>query len=320
MVETIKSRKEKAVKAKYVLDPEFPYEIFVDISSLCNHTCVFCSNSIIKRKNTMEPSIVRRVLKEAFDNGTRSVGLYGIGEPFLVKKLDEYVAYARGIGYEYIFLTTNGSLATPDRVKKVLDSGLNSIKFSISAGTRQSYKKIHGKDDFDTVLENLIWVYEYRKKSKLNYRIYVTMVYTDETKHEIELLKNLVCPYIDEWDPHLLTNQCGNKYDNNELGEIEKYNVRGRVKAETCFQPFKGFLVTPEGYVSACVLDYQSYLIVGDINKSSLKEIWNNKIYTAFRKAHIEGNINNIICYNCLNNTDNTVKPLTPEYATSFEK
>lgn len=318
-METIEKRKKLATKAKYVVDPPFPKEIFIDLTSFCNHACVFCANSKLKHKHTMEPRMVKRILQEAYENGTRDIGLYATGESFLVKNLSEYVSEAKQIGYEYIFITTNGALSTPERVKPILDAGLSSIKFSINAGTRESYKKIHGKDDFEKVLQNLKWIAEYRKRARKNYRIYVTMVYTDATKHEKNLLKELVTPYIDEWDPHLLTNLCGNKYDNNELGEIEKNNIRGRLKSKICFQPFKSFTVTPEGYISACVVDYQKYLIVADLNKTTLKEAWTNEIYTAFRKKHIKGNIKGLICYNCINNTNEKIIPLIPEYADPFE-
>src|SRR3989304_2812416 len=223
MIETIKKRKNLAVMAEYSVNPPFPREIFIDLTSFCNHSCVFCSNSKLKQRHTMKPDMVKRVLQEAYENGTRDAG------------------------------------------------------------------------------------------------IYVTMVYTDSTEQEIDLIRELVQPYIDEWDPHLLTNQCGNKFDNNELGNIEEFNIRGRSKSDICFQPFKGFTVTPEGYVSACVLDYQKYLIVGDLNKTTLKEIWTNKIYTLFRERHIENNIKGLICYNCINNTDENITPLMPEYTETFQ-
>lgn len=315
MAETIQKRKKLATEVKYTVNPPFPSEIFIDLTSFCNHSCIFCSNARVKNKRTMPQELVKNVLIEAYKNGTRDIGLYATGESFLIKNLGEYVTEAKQIGYDYIFITTNGALATPERVKPVLDAGLSSIKFSISAGTRETYKKIHGKDDFDRVLQNLKWIAEYRMSSGLDYRIYVTMVYTDITKHEINILQELVAPYIDEWDPHLLTNQCGNKKDNNELGEIEKFNIRGRTKSKICFQPFKSFTVTPEGYISACVLDYQKLLIVGDINRSTLQEVWTNDVYTRFRKNHLDGSIKGLICYNCINNTNEKVTPLLPEYA-----
>lgn len=316
---TIKERKKLAIQADHVLEPRFPREILVDLTSYCNHTCNFCSNPRLRHNSTMGLDMAKRVLREAYDLGTRDVGLYGTGESFVVRNLHDYVAAAKAIGYEYVYITTNGAIATPDRAKKVLDAGLDSVKFSISAGKRETYKQIQGKDDFDKVVANLRWIAQYRQDTGLSYRIYVTMVYTDVTKDEVDILEKLVLPYVDEWDPHTLTNQCGNKSDNNSLGFIEQSNIRGRVKSEICFQPFTSFTVTPEGYVSGCVVDYQRTLIVGDLNRSTLAEIWHNEVYKSWRQRHIDGSVRGSICYNCIYNADEPITPLMPEYAEALK-
>ena len=41
---------------------------------------------------------------------------------------------------KYTFLTTNGSLARPEIMKKVIDAGLDSIRFSVNAADREMYK------------------------------------------------------------------------------------------------------------------------------------------------------------------------------------
>ena len=51
----------------------------------------------------------------------------------LVPDLPDYIAEAKRIGYSYVYLTSNGSLATPEKAKAALDAGLDSIKFSINA-------------------------------------------------------------------------------------------------------------------------------------------------------------------------------------------
>lgn len=320
MKNTIRERKTQIKKGKYCEVPPFPTEIFLDLTSFCNHKCVFCSNQYLKNKKTMGDDMVLRVLQEAYDCGVRDLGLYATGESFLVKNLAEYVRKAKQIGYRYLFITTNGALATPERARPVLDAGLDSIKFSISAGTREIYKEIQGKDDFDTVIANLKWISNYRKESGLKYRIYVTMVYTNRTKTEIEILRDIVVPFIDEWDPHTLTNQCGNMWENNEIGDVPEDNPRGRGAMQVCFQPFKGFTITSEGYISACVLDYSKDLIVGDLNKTPLREIWQNEIYKNFRKWHLCKDLKGLICQNCMHNTNEEVTPLMPEYAAHFEK
>lgn len=50
-----------------------------------------------------------------------------------------------------MYLTSNGSLATPERIRAVIDAGLDSLKFSVNAPQRKLYAFIHGHDDFDKV-------------------------------------------------------------------------------------------------------------------------------------------------------------------------
>ena len=97
-----------------------------------------------------------------------------------------------------------------------------------------------------------------------------------------------------------------------KLGEIQENNIRGRNHAGTCFQPFGSFTVTAEGYLSGCVLDYHKALIIGDCNKTSLKEIWQSEVYKNWRKRHLDNNTKGYICYNCINNTKENYDSIIP--------
>ena len=80
----------------------------------------------------------------------RDVGFYVNGDPLLDKRLAMFIKYAKEIGYTYIYITTNGILANLDRVKKLYEAGLNSIKYSINASNREDYFDnyiIHYKTD-----------------------------------------------------------------------------------------------------------------------------------------------------------------------------
>ena len=243
---------------------------------------------MIDKKNA-NSELVLRILKEAKLEGSSSVGLYATGEPFLNKDLENYIKYAK-INYDYVYITTTSAAATPKRMKIAIDNGLDSIKFSIHGGTKETYQKIHGKNDFERVIKNLKWVNEYRKTNGKNLKIYVTMVETFENKKEIETLKKIVEPYIDGWDPHLMNNSCGTMPENNEIGKIEEKILEVGIILDVCFQPFSSFTITAEGLMSGCVLDYHKALIIGDCNKLSLKEIWHSELYQKVEKRHLDDN------------------------------
>lgn len=309
---SLKTRKKTTRDVNYSLIPPFPKEILIDISSLCNHSCNFCSNVKMRNKLHASDDMVYKALDEAKNEGSEAVGLYATGEPFLNKNLEVFIKHAKKIGYKYVFVTTNGAAVTQKRIAQAIENGLDSIKFSIHGGTPETYEKIHGKNDLDRVIKNLKYVDEYRKKNNKKLKIFVSMVETYANTNEIELLRKMVINYIDEWDLKKMFNSCGTMPENNLIGEVEENNIRGRGHHDTCFQPFGSFTITPEGFVSGCVLDYHKALIVGDFNKQSLKEIWQSKVYQDWRQRHLDKKTLGSICYNCIHNKNEPYDSLIP--------
>ena len=168
----------------YCLEPPFPKTNFlIETSNACNHACLFCAHQKMKRKiGKIDKEFLFDILKQAYELGTREVGFYATGEPFLVPELPEYIQKAKDIGYEYVYLTSNGSVATPEKIRAVIEAGLDSIKFSINAPERKMYEFIHGRDDFDKVYDNLKYLNEYREITGKKYKIFVTGILTRYTE------------------------------------------------------------------------------------------------------------------------------------------
>jgi radical SAM protein with 4Fe4S-binding SPASM domain len=43
-----------------------------------------------------------------------------------------------------------------------------------------------------------------------------------------------------------------------------------------------------DGRVSLCCADFDGHTILGDMNSSSIKEIWNNELFRSVRQQHLE--------------------------------
>ena len=135
----------------YSVRPPFPKAALVELANLCNHSCVFCPIEKMTRKGRhIDRQLLERVLLEAYRLGTRELGFYGGSEPFVSKQLEHFIEFSKTTGFEYVYISTNGSIPSKDRMSSVLDSGLDSIKFSVNGGDRESYLAVHGKDDFTT--------------------------------------------------------------------------------------------------------------------------------------------------------------------------
>lgn len=298
----------------YSLEPPFPTTNFLlELSNACNHKCLFCAHQKMKRKvGKMQPAMVESVLRQAYELGTREVGMYATGEPFLVPELPEYVKLAKDIGYTYVYLTSNGSLATPERIRAVIDAGLDSIKFSINAPTPELYEFIHGRNDFAKVKENLRYLNEYRKLSGKDFRIYITGIltrFTEDTKDEYFRVFDGLADQIVFKDVY---NQGG------YMPEIE-YQLKcthDRESVRRCNLPFDAICVTCEGYLSVENADFDNMLIVADLNKVSLKEGWYGEKMKEVRKRFLEDRLEGTVCHGCVHHCQTPSQAIMPEYAT----
>ena len=139
----------KASEDIYSLTPPFPREITLDINNRCNHKCYFCANPKIREYDSLDLKLAFKLMQEAKENGSTDLALQATGEPFMDKRLPEFIKEGKRLGFDYIYLNTNGALANSKRAKPVIDAGCDSIKFSINAHNREDFKRVHGYDDFD---------------------------------------------------------------------------------------------------------------------------------------------------------------------------
>jgi hypothetical protein len=237
-------------------------------------------------------------MQEGYELGIRELSFQIFGEPFVNEKLPNYIKAAKDIGYTYVFLTTNGSLATREKIASVISAGLDSIKFSINAATRESYKTVHGKDDFEKVKNNLIACCEYRKTANKNFKIFTSLVVTNQTIGEIELFKKEFADYVDSIAFYKTLTRAGAMPENKALAD--KINAEANFKVVECNQPFNSIFVSCEGTLIPCCMDPHLNLGLADLNLHSLKNAVLSDKAIKFRQMHIDNNLRSTQCEKCL--------------------
>ena len=112
--------------------------------------CFFCPNPTMTRtRAVMKSDLAYKVMEDAAANSIREISFYSTGEPFLNKQLPDYIKAAKELGFTYVYLSSNGGRPVSARLEAALDAGLDSIKFSVNAGDRETYELVHGHDDFE---------------------------------------------------------------------------------------------------------------------------------------------------------------------------
>jgi len=311
----LKERKEKTYHTcdTTTLTPPFPINALVELSNVCNHKCVFCANPTMERqKGFLDFQVYDRFISDGVKLGLREVGLYTTGEPFVVKNIDNYIASAKQSGIDYVYITSNGALATPERLVSAVHSGLDSIKFSFNAGSRETYQQVHGVDDFDKVVKNIKFISKYRKKNNIDLKLIVSCIVTKvvEERDEKTKLKKLLLPYIDEISfqgVHGLMGQSLDQLSSIASGMTDTITTE---KAKPCPMLWNRVHVSHEGYLSLCCVDFENSLVYADLNISSLEKSWHNAIITKMRKRHQSQELDGTLCKNCLYGTRDAVSPL----------
>jgi MoaA/NifB/PqqE/SkfB family radical SAM enzyme len=304
--------------------PIFPKNMLLSLSNTCNQRCRFCVyGKFHKSPIFMSFEQASNIMRQAYDIGVREIGFYGISEPFMSPILEQCTLFAKEKGYEYIYISTNGAIANKDRMMILFKNGLNSIKFSVNAGTRASYKAIHGRDDFDKTIKNIISTDKLRKAMALDVGVFVSFVANSQNLGEAEKLESLLNAYIDKFYIKDLVNMGGKVYEeikdsivnkNKETRQGVGYKQSAQ-KYMTCIQPFRQLVVTAEGWLTACCVDSNSELIIADLNEQSLKDAWHSELIMRLRRDLLNNTVSkNCLCYNCLNDTNNDVVPLDSCY------
>ncbi len=286
-----------------------PTEMLVEVTNRCNHACVFCAHHKMNiKQGEIEPTLLERILQEAYDMGVRRVGMYTTGEVFLCKNIVTHIQNAKKIGFTYIYADTNGALATKEKMKDLLLAGLDSIKFSINAGTRETYKYIHGRDDFETVLKNLKDCHSLKKELNLNFKIMVSYVITSKSEDELEEFKKSVEPYVDVFVANSARTtllQCPS--DLRHLAPTKHKEYKPMIP---CPMVFNRVHVTYDGYLTACCIDFNHDLLLADLKTMSLQEAWNCQNAVDLRKRHMEKDLCGTMCYNCVVDEFQPYQPL----------
>ena len=119
----------------------------IEVTTHCNLACPHC----FARAGNVKPSslpvnLVKKIVAEGYDTGYRRLHITG-GEPLLWEGLWELLDYAFGVGYEVLFMNTNGTLLTADLSKRL--SAYNRLSISVSLeGSQAFHDRMRSKDSY----------------------------------------------------------------------------------------------------------------------------------------------------------------------------
>lgn len=137
------------------MDSERKPHLRIAITPNCNFNCVYCragGEGTHSGNGLMTPEEIIEITRISSEVGFKHLKITG-GEPTLRKDLFGIIfGCSRLESLNEVQLVTNGSALTREYSQKLADSGLDSITISLDAATREKFKEISERDQFEKVV------------------------------------------------------------------------------------------------------------------------------------------------------------------------
>jgi radical SAM protein with 4Fe4S-binding SPASM domain len=242
----------------------------------------------------MDLNVYKKVIDESAREGVYAIHICGDGEPLLHNDINEMIRYAREKNILDLFLHTNGTLLFGDVASELLEAGLTRLIISIDSPVKETYETIRVGADFDVVVDNIKKFMELKKKKGMKYPfVRVQMVEMKDNRSQRDAYINYFKNIVDS---------VGRvEYINFDKRDDENRYYRDRRYKENyiCRQLWQRLCVNFDGNVYSCLMINENTK-VGEVNNSTIKELWHGEKMKKLRNDHIEGNIGKITpCSHC---------------------
>ncbi len=286
-----------------------PPSVKIELTSRCNMSCGFCAHRLKEKDHRdMDRTFYERIVPEMVSAGVKELGMFYIGESLLCEWLPEAIRYAKDQGIEYTFLTTNGTLLNEEKAIRLMDVGLDSLKFSFNNADAAQFRAVTGLSPghYERIKLNIIKAWEVRERYGFKTKLYASSIkYDGEQQAKMEVAVEEILPFVDQhyWLP--LYSFGGQTVDReSELNMLPTAGNPGRLEMMRpplpCWAVFKEGHITWDGKFSACCFDSSDKWEMADLNKVSFMDGWNSLAFQELRKAHLNKDINGTACMDCM--------------------
>lgn len=293
--------REKWIKASNrELITDFPLYIQIEHTGKCNLSCLYCIQGTKLRENysrgvrQLDIELYKKILDEAKIYSCPSISFHNNDEPLLLNDLETRIKLAKDAGFLDIILVTNANLLMPDRSYKLLKLGITKMNFSIDGYSEESYKRVRIGGDFKTVLRNIEYFLEEKKKRNLRLPITrATCVLNKFTSKDMDKFRQF-------WEERVDIVEFQN-FQAIKDHTMELIPPGSKIyKNFTCNAPWQQVVIRPNGDVLPCCSFYGNGMIAGNIKESSLYEIWNGSKIREIRNELLKNNFSfSPICKAC---------------------
>jgi MoaA/NifB/PqqE/SkfB family radical SAM enzyme len=320
-----------------------PLWVQIGIANACNHRCIMCwdhpSFPDPRAAQETEPSpekpvegtnqnaqfmklnVLRNLIQDMKQLGTRRIELAGRGEPTLHPHFDRIVRLLKDHDFN-ISIVTNGSLLSRKQYERMVVDGVDRVVISLNAATADTYPNVHTTakpETFDRIIGNLQELKQLKQSqgtnkpsvmlsfviSRVNYKEGLQIIERGKDVGADQIVFKYAIPH-----PGItfieLTKEEKIEFSSQLSAFIQRAELYGiELKVEPpigdttgnsqmhhrkteliyskipCYIGWAFSLITAEGLVFPCCQCSQA---VGDLRKQRFRDIWHSQKYSDFRE------------------------------------
>lgn len=283
-------------------DPAVPICLDLELASLCGLRCPMCYWGDSKfqdemrlvdfdggsMKRTMPTEMALRLIDEASAIGVPSMKFHGRGDGIHHKDYNRILLHARSKGtFHELLVNTHGN-ASRDKIDGLMAA--DKVMISLDSTRQATYARMRVGGRLGAV----VWTIE-ELLARGHKNVWVRRVITDLNRDEdfVSEVKEAFGPAV-----HVSEHFAFNRR-NSERSLAVHHEDENEWAREYCTYPSVRLMVTASGLALPCCVDWRSEMVMGDVNKQGLLDIWTGEKMTNLRAELRRGEFKSDICKNC---------------------
>jgi pyruvate-formate lyase-activating enzyme len=274
------------------LSAEFPSQVIVDVTEVCNLACVHCPHPSFKQSSHygaryLDPALNKRMVDEVRQHGrgkTQYIRYTGEGEPLIHPKAYDMLDYAVRNSGVFVTLTTNGTIMNEKRIKKLLASGIHMVDISIDAFTAETYAKIRVGGELEVTRANVLNLIRWIRQSGSKTKVVVSFIEQPENIGEAASFETFWTEAgADSVVRRRLHSAAGAVV---KLADIKRKAAQA-VPRYPCLYPWERILLNARGFLAFCPQDWINGSAIVQYKDTTIADTWRSEFYRKLRQAHL---------------------------------
>lgn len=277
-----------------------PPSISIELTDACDLKCLYCNNPLFHNPRTFMSDDVFSTLINRLD-GLKKVDriIVGGGEPTLHPKFT-LISEELSKRTHFLSIVTNAQWKN-DSIAKSLVNNYNLIELSVDAGGEKMYEDSRKGASYQHLIRNLGKLIRFKKETKstshINLRFMIRPSNDALKEQEFFFWRN----YCDTIMPQYILKHFESDYEDDIYQSKQTYTN----SFPKCTLPFKNLQIRANGNIPICqvsgsAVNLDRKIIIGNVFKDSLFDLWNGKELSTIRAAHKNRNCADMeVCKGC---------------------